>query len=296
MNIEKKYQVYTFYRFIKINNKNKIKNNLDKDLKYKNIKGTILLADEGINASITGKQNDLVLIIKKIKKLLKIKTINLKINTVSCLPFNRMKVRLKKEIVSLGIKNLNIPVSHKGLVSPNNWDKLIKEKNIKLIDVRNIYETQIGNFKNSLDPQTHTFREFPTKILDLKLKNDDKIAMYCTGGIRCEKASAYLKSKGYKEVYQLEGGILNYLHYNNEKNISSWNGECFVFDGRVALNKKLEKGSYKQCYGCRSPITKKETKSKEYQKGVHCPKCINKRSDEQKKRSLMRQNQLDNLQ
>ena len=286
--------VYTFYRFIKIDNKNNIKSKLDKYLIKKQLRGTILLADEGINASISGSHTELNNLIKFIKKILNIRKIIIKINKVNIFPFNRMKVRLKKEIVSLGILDLKFKKNKNKYVHPSKWDELISKKDIKLIDVRNTYEINIGKFKNSINPETNSFRDFPKKLSNLTFSKSDNIAIYCTGGIRCEKASVYMKKIGYKNVYQLEGGILNYLNYKkNNKKRNLWHGECFVFDNRVAVNKSLNKGKYVQCYGCRRPLSKKDVISKNYKKGIHCSYCYNSRSDRQILSSTTRQNQID---
>ncbi len=292
--IKNKYNVYSFYRFLQIKDKTKIKYLLDQYFSEKNIKGTILLAHEGINGSIAGSKKDIEITIKIIKKLLKIRKLDLKINEVDFLPFNRIKVRLKKEIVSLGKGNINVQKLKGDLIEPSEWNLILEDKNTEVIDVRNSFEIKIGKFKHAVNPNTDSFREFPKMIKKMKLKKNKRIAMYCTGGIRCEKASSFLKMEGYKNVVQLSGGILNYLEYTkNENSNSLWNGECFVFDNRVAVNKCLKKGRYIQCYGCRRPITKKETKSELYVKGVSCPYCFYERSDSQKKNSLMRQNQIE---
>ena len=288
-------QIYSFYRFKKIDNKKKLKIELLKFINKKKIRGTILIANEGINGSISGKPIELNEIIRIIKKKLKIRNLSLKINNIDYLPFNRIKIRLKKEIVSFGVGNLNINERESKYIHPSEWNDLINSNNIKLIDTRNLYEINIGRFKKSINLMTSTFREFPKKFDDLKIKKDDRIAMYCTGGIRCEKASLYLSSIGYKNIYQLDGGILNYLSYykeNSKENL--WRGECFVFDNRVSVNRKLGQGKFIQCHGCRRPITFEDTKTREFEKGVCCPYCFNERSNEQKIRSNVRQKQIDN--
>ena len=275
--------VYTFYRFLKINDKIKLKKNIENFLSGKSIKGTILLADEGINGSVSSDKESLDELVLFIKKSVNIRKLEIKINSSDSIPFNRMKVRLKKEIVTLGKGDYNIEKLHGEKIHPKNWDKIIKDKNTTLIDVRNNFEIKIGKFKNAINPNTKSFRDFPKFVRKLKIKKNTKIAMYCTGGIRCEKASAYLKTKGYKNILQLNGGIIEYLKYNLENKRSSlWNGECFVFDNRVAINKKLTKGKYIQCFGCRRPITKKDTLSVKYIKGVSCAYCFNERSEAQK--------------
>ncbi len=288
-----KYKVYTFYRFCKIENIKNIKQQFDMYLKKKYLKGTILISSEGINASISGKIEELDKVIMITKKLLNVRKLTLKKNDIDFLPFNRMKVRLKKEIVSLGKGKINTNKS-KMYIHPSKWDELLENSDIKLIDVRNIYEIGIGNFKGSINPNTLNFREFPEKFQNLKIEKDQKIAMYCTGGIRCEKASAYLSNKGYKNLYQLEGGILNYLEYKkNQEKIPNWKGECFVFDNRVTVNKSLETGNYTQCFGCRHPLTISEKKLKSYIEGVCCKYCFKLRSKHQLNRSRSRQKQIN---
>ncbi len=291
--MSKKLYLYSFYRFTVIHDKKTIKQKLDEYLSLHTVKGTILLANEGINGSISAQKKDLDNIITLIRNLLKIRKINLKINSCEYLPFNRMKVRLKREIVSLGQGIIDTNKYSGKLVDPKDWNRIVLDKDIKLIDVRNEFEIGIGKFKNSINPKTNSFREFPNSILKLNIEKNDKIAMYCTGGIRCEKASAYLKKNGFKNVVQLEGGILNYLkHVNRFGKKSQWDGDCFVFDNRITVNKKLVRGEYVQCYGCRRPLTKKDLKLKSYTKGVSCKHCYNERTDIQKRRSKSRQSQI----
>ena len=286
--------VYTFYRFKNLGNLNETKNTLSNFFKNSKIKGTILISNEGINGSLAGSRKELDASIKLIKTYFKIKKLDLKINNTKFIPFNKIKIRIKKEIVSLGQGIIDVNKYSGKLVDPKDWDRIILDKDTKLIDVRNEFEIGIGKFKNSINPKTNSFREFPDSISKLEINKKDKIAMYCTGGIRCEKASAFLKISGYRNVYQLKGGIINYLKYKkNSAKDSLWNGECFVFDGRVTINKKLNKGRYFQCYGCRRPITKKDLNSPEYKKGVSCPHCVNERTAEQKFSSLTRQRQIE---
>tara|TARA_A100000164_G_C21893413_1_gene766623 strand:+ start:693 stop:1619 length:927 start_codon:yes stop_codon:yes gene_type:complete len=289
-----KFKVFSFYRFTELHKKNQIKDLLSRFCEDMEIRGTILLADEGINGVITGKKKVLEDILKYIRELLHIRNIELKINSSDTMPFNKFKIRLKKEIVSLGKVNIDVNKFRGKYLKPGDWDKVISEKDTKVIDVRNIYEINIGKFRHAINPNTNNFREFPGIVKKLNLKKDDKIAMYCTGGIRCEKASAYLKFNGFHNVNQLKGGVIKYLEYHyKEKKSSLWKGECFVFDKRVSINRKLKKGSYDQCYGCRQPITQKEKASKHYKKGVYCPYCFNMRSKGQLKRLQTRQNQID---
>ena len=286
--------IYSFYRFTKVKNKKQVKLEIEKFIKNKVIRGTILIADEGINGSISADTKTLISILKYIKKLLFVRQLEIKINQVDFLPFNRIKIRIKNEIVSLG-KEINDFNKKKGLfIEPSDWNNFIIQKDVKLIDLRNNYEIEIGKFKRAINPRTNTFREFPKNIESMNLNKNDKIAIYCTGGIRCEKASKYLFQEGYNNIYQLKGGILNYLDYTKNSTAKSlWTGDCFVFDNRVTVNKKLEKGKYDQCHGCRHPINKKDTKSYKYIKGVSCPKCYGLRSEKQKQNSFNRQKQIE---
>ncbi len=286
--------VYTFYRFIKLKNTQKIKNKLDTFFLKTKLRGTILLSTEGINASISGSRKEIKDCMKLVRKILKIRKLGIKINSVQYNPFNKLKVRQKKEIVSLGKGYFDVNKNTGIFISPSEWDELIISNDLKLIDTRNIYEIEIGKFKNAINPMTHNFREFPSKFKSLKIHKNHKIAMYCTGGIRCEKASAYLKTKGYKHIFQLDGGIINYIkHHERKKRNELWNGECFVFDNRVTINSNLEKGKYVQCYGCRRPLSKKDLRSKFYIKGVSCGFCYHERTEQQKRSSMTRQIQIE---
>jgi len=205
------------------------------------------------------------------------------------LPFYRAKVKVKKEVVPIGLK-LKISEKKKSrYVDPNKWNKLIKDKSVTLIDVRKPFEHKVGTFKGAVNPRINSFREFP-KYFN-KLKKNNKVAMFCTGGIRCEKASNFLKQKGFKNVFQLKGGIFNYLNKINIKK-SLWKGECFVFDNRVSVKHKLLPGSYSMCRGCRMPISVQEKKSGKYMEGISCLYCYNKLTKSQKDRFSMRQKQI----
>lgn len=282
--------VCSFYQFLKIINLYDLKTKIFNQAKRNKILGTILIAKEGINGSISGKNES----VKKITKLLQREVsgnILFKYSKNEKQPFLRLKVKIKKEIVRLGIKGLKPNLTTGKYVSPKEWDKFITNEDVIILDTRNNYETEIGSFKESIIPKTKTFSEFPNWIKQNKeiLKNK-KIAMYCTGGIRCEKASSYLLDIGYEDVFQLEGGVLNYL--KEVKNKKKWKGECFVFDERVSVNDKLEKGNFIQCYACRNPLSKKDRLSGSYIKGVSCPKCYNKTSSKKKKSFLERQKQI----
>ncbi len=285
--------IYTFYRFKLLNKIKLLKNKFYKFSKNKNIYGSILIAEEGINGTISGTKKDLDEFITYTKKLIKIRKISLKISTNQFIPFYRLKIRLKKEIVTIGDKSIH-PMKFSGnYISPKDWDNVINDNNYMIIDTRNDYEINIGSFKNSINPKTKSFREFPEYIRQQNIEKNKPIAMFCTGGIRCEKASSYLLQNGFKNVSQLDGGILNYLEYKKNKKNSSWIGECFVFDNRVSVNCNLQKGIYDQCFGCRSPITEKDKKLKSYKKGVSCKYCISARTKKQFNSSVTRQKQIE---
>tara|TARA_B110000858_G_scaffold161998_1_gene186847 strand:- start:2817 stop:3749 length:933 start_codon:yes stop_codon:yes gene_type:complete len=291
--IKNKIYIYTFYRFKNFTGIKKIKITLDKYLKNKLILGTVLLAYEGINGTISGTENDLNEFISVIKKILKIKKISIKVSQNKFIPFYRLKIRLKKEIVTIGDKTIRPEKISGKHIDPKKWDKVIDNKKYLIIDTRNEYEVSIGSFKNAINPKTRSFREFPKFMEKLNIKKDQPIAMFCTGGIRCEKASSYLLKNGYKDISQLDGGILNYLEIKKNHKSSNWEGECFVFDNRVAVNKRLKKGSYEQCYGCRHPITNQDMKLKSYKKGATCKYCINIKSKTKIQSSSTRQSQID---
>ena len=203
-------------------------------------------------------------------------------------PFHKPKIKIKKEVVPIGIKLSKIN-NKKTYIEPNKWNSFLKKSDIKIIDARKPFEFNMGTFKGAENPNIDNFRDFPNYLK--KINKKKPIAMFCTGGIRCEKATNYLMKKGFKKVYQLKGGIINYLKNINVKS-SLWSGECYVFDNRVSLKHKLKLGTYIICSGCRKPVSKDEKKSKKYQMGISCPKCYDKLSSSQKERFAMRQKQI----
>ena len=291
--IKESIYIYTFYRFKNFTNIKTIKFILDKSLKNKLILGTVILANEGINGTISGTQKNLNEFISLIRKILKIKKLSIKISQNKFIPFYRLKIRLKKEIVTIGDKTIRPEKITGKYIDPKNWDKIIENNKFLIIDTRNNYEVSIGSFKKAINPKTKSFRDFPKFIEKLNIKKNQPIAMFCTGGIRCEKASSYLLKNGYKDISQLDGGILNYLEVKKNSKSTSWKGECFVFDNRVAVNKELNKGSYEQCYGCRHPITIQDMKLKSYIKGATCKYCIKIKTKDKIQSSSTRQNQID---
>ena len=286
-----------FYHFVTLDKKNNIQEHVYNFCEANNIKGTILLADEGINGTISGKEKnirDFLIFIKKESLFNSLfSKLEHKESWANKNPFYRMKVRLKKEIVALGVDGVNPTKKVGKYVKPEEWNNLISDPNTIIIDTRNHYEVDIGTFKNATNPNTSTFRELPSFIEEnLDPKTPKKIAMFCTGGIRCEKATSLMLDKGFKDVYHLEGGILKYLE-TIDKDKSLWEGECFVFDQRVAVTHGLNEGKYDQCYACRHPLSPDEMNSSHYIKGISCPYCYNKLTNEKKSSVIERQKQIE---
>jgi len=284
------FEVFGFYKFKKLKSLKKNKVLLQDFLIKKNIRGTIIIANEGVNATISGKSAELKVTINKIKKILDFKKFDSEnISKSKFQPFYKPKVKIKKEVVPMGL-SLSSKNKKDNYVDPKKWNKLIFNKDTLVLDSRKPFEYDVGTFKRSVNPDVDNFREFP-KYLN-KLNKKKPIAMFCTGGIRCEKASVFLEKKGFKNVYQLKGGILNYLK-NVKKKESLWNGECFVFDNRISVKHGLVSGTYLMCSGCRKPFLPKDKKSKKYEEGVSCPKCHNNLTQTQKDRFRMRQKQIN---
>ena len=283
------YHIFGFYKFKKLKKLSLYKKVLNNFFLKKNIRGTLIISSEGINGTISGKKKDLNLATSKIQKIFNFTNFdnkNMSINTFQ--PFHRSKIKIKNEVVPMGIKIKSRKTD--GHLSPKKWNQLICDKNTLLIDARKPFENEVGSFKNSLNPNITNFRQFPKFLKNLDKRKS--IAMFCTGGIRCEKASVFLEKKGFKNIYQLKGGIINYFK-NVDKSKSLWRGECFVFDNRISLNHNLKPGSYSMCSGCRNPISKQDKKSKKYEEGVSCPKCHDTLTNTQKDRFRMRQKQIN---
>jgi UPF0176 protein len=284
------FDVFGFYKFKKINSLKKNKIFLHDLLIKNNIRGTIIISKEGLNGTISGQKKNLDAVIKKIQLLFNFKNFDNNNKSKSLFqPFLKPKVKIKKEIIPMNLiinSKERIASSH---LEPKEWNKLIKKKGTYIIDTRKPFEYEVGTFKKSINPNINNFRDFP-KYLN-KLKKDKPVAMFCTGGVRCEKTSVYLKKKGFNNIYQLNGGILNYLQKIKKKD-SLWKGECFVFDNRISLKHGLKTGTFKMCSGCRKPISSKDRKSRKYEEGVSCPSCYDKLTLEQKSRFRMRQSQI----
>ena len=280
-----------FYKFKKINFLKKHKTYLENEISNTSIRGSIIISSEGINGSLAGNSKDISKILKLLKKEFKFTEFDSSnISTSRFQPFHKAKVKVKKEVVPLGFKIKSESKRRNRYLSGNSWNKLIIKKETLLIDVRKPFEYSVGTFKNAMNPNIQNFRDFP-KFLN-KIEKTKPVAMFCTGGIRCEKASILLKKKGFKNVFQLKGGILNYLNKTKKKD-SLWKGECFVFDNRVSLKHKLKQGTFSICGGCRKPISTKDKKSKKYEEGVSCERCYDTLSSLQKSRFRMRQNQIN---
>ncbi|MDG1814988.1 MAG: rhodanese-related sulfurtransferase [Glaciecola sp.] len=287
-----KYIVCALYKFVTLENYESMRQPLLDAMLDNHIKGTLLLAAEGINGTISGPREGIDNLLAYLNADARINPVSYKESLHDDAPFYRTKVKLKKEIVTLGVEGID-PLKTVGTyVKPADWNALISDPDVTVVDTRNDYEIEIGSFKHAIDPKTQTFREFPEYVkANLDPAKNKKVAMFCTGGIRCEKSTAYLKEQGFDEVYHLEGGILQYLE-DVPKEESLWEGDCFVFDNRVAVNHDLEKSIYDQCYACRLPITEEDKLSEDYEAGVSCPKCAGTHSEEQIARFREREKQV----
>jgi UPF0176 protein len=284
------FNIFGFYKFKKLNNLKKNKSILQLYMTNHQVKGTVILAKEGINGAISGNKNNLIKVKKKIYTILQIKSFDNENNSVSKFqPFHKPKVKIKKEVVPIGLQ-LNKKTKQKNkYIEPEKWNEIVKAKETFLIDARKPFEHKVGTFKNAVNPNVSYFRDFPNYLK--KIKKNQPVAMFCTGGIRCEKASVFLRNKGFKKVYQLKGGIINYLE-KIKKVKSLWKGECYVFDNRISVKHKLKQGTYSMCGGCRTPVSSLEKKSKKYEAGVSCLNCHDSLTKNQKERFRMRQKQI----
>ena len=297
-NIYKIISIYSFFSF----QQNLILEMKDKLLSIENdndLSGLLIIAKEGINGTICAEENIIEKVLNLIRHFIGSNELNIKVSYSKIKIFKKLKIKIKNEIVTMGVPEINPSKDTGTYIDSFNWNKLIKDQNTIVIDTRNHYEVSIGSFKESINPNTKNFSEFPNWVdnnLDKHLGNENSknIAMFCTGGIRCEKATTLLKNKGYKNIFHLKGGILKYLE-DISKEESLFEGECFVFDKRVALDHELKKGSYSICHACGMPISLEDQKKHEYIEGVQCHFCINKFTDQDRKRFEERQKQINKL-
>jgi len=284
--------VSAMYHFARVENYASLKKPLLDLMLEHDVKGTLLLAKEGINGTIAGSRSGIDAVVSHIKSDPRFAEMHSKESVFDKSPFLRTRVKLKKEIVTMGVEDIDPNHIVGTYVKPSEWNDLISDPEVLLVDTRNEYEYGIGTFKEAINPHTETFREFPDFVeQNLDPDKHKKVAMFCTGGIRCEKSTAFLKQKGFDEVYHLKGGILKYLEEVPSEQ-SLWQGECFVFDNRVSVNQELEKGQYDQCYACRMPITELDKQHAHYLQGVSCHHCHDATDEETKKRFQEREKQV----
>ncbi|MBW4642885.1 MAG: rhodanese-related sulfurtransferase [Goleter apudmare HA4340-LM2] len=284
--------VATFYKFVSLPDFAQLQEPLLCYCQEQGIKGTILLAREGINGTIAGSRQAIDSVLNFLRSDPRLADLEPKESSADTPPFERMKVRLKSEIVTLGLPEVD-PSQQVGIyVSPDEWNDLISDPEVIVIDTRNDYEVNIGSFAGAQNPQTQSFREFPDYVHQhLDPSQHKKVAMFCTGGIRCEKASSFMLAQGFAEVYHLKGGILKYLAEVPAEE-SLWKGECFVFDERVAVSHGLEEGSYELCLSCGRPIAEEDKASPKYEAGISCPYCFDSLTEEKRVRQQEKWRQL----
>lgn len=284
--------VCALYKFVALENHTALRQPLTDVLEAQNIRGTLLLASEGINGTVAGTRSAIDALKAWFAADGRFIGIDYKESLSDDQPFYRTKVKLKKEIVTMGVEGIDPRRVVGTYVQPKDWNALISDPDVLLVDTRNDYEVGIGTFKGAINPKTDSFREFPQYVKEhLDTAKHKKVAMFCTGGIRCEKSTAFLKEQGFDEVYHLHGGILKYLEEVPEQE-SLWEGECFVFDNRVTVNHALLPGDYQLCAGCRAPLSVEDRTSEHFVKGIQCPQCYDKHTPEQRKRYAEREHQL----
>ncbi|NNJ70882.1 MAG: rhodanese-related sulfurtransferase [Kiritimatiellales bacterium] len=284
--------VCALYKFVRLEDYKSLRQPLFNFMTQHAIRGTLLLAAEGINGTVAGPRDSIAQLLSFLQADPRLTELEHKFSLHDSNPFKRAKVRLKKEIVTLGVAGIDPRHTAGTYVEPKDWNDLISDPDMVLIDTRNDYEVGIGTFKNARNPNTESFRQFPEYVdKHLDPAKDRKIAMFCTGGIRCEKSTAYLKSLGFEDVYHLKGGIMKYLE-EVPAGESLWEGECFVFDNRVSVNHELDAGLYDLCHACGMPISDEDKQSMLYEKGVSCSKCHEHLSEERKDRFRERERQI----
>lgn len=285
--------ICALYKFVTLDDYKALQAPLRDHCNAQGIKGTLLLANEGINGTVAGCREAIDSLLAYLKQDTRFADIDYKESFGDSMPFYRMRVRLKKEIVKLDVPGIDPNKQVGQYVAPEHWNALISDPDVVLIDTRNDYEVEIGTFEGAVDPHTDKFTEFPDYVArTLDPSKNKKVAMFCTGGIRCEKASAYMLAQGFEEVYHLQGGILNYLEKVQPAE-SMWQGECYVFDHRVAVDHSLDSGKYEQCHGCRMPLSPEDRESTHYEAGICCHRCHDTLSDDQRLRFSQRQRQIE---
>jgi UPF0176 protein len=285
--------VAALYKFVSLPDYHELREPLLEVCLAASVKGTLLLAAEGVNGTIAGSREGVDTVLNYLRADKRLADLSHKESFDKEQPFYRMKVKLKKEIVTMGVDGIDPNEVVGSYVKPADWNALISDPEVLLIDTRNDYEVEIGSFRGAIDPKTTSFREFPEYVREhYDPQKHKKVAMFCTGGIRCEKASAFMKHEGFDEVYHLEGGILKYLEEVPEQE-SLWQGECFVFDNRVSVTHGLVTGQHDLCHGCRRPINALDKQSEFYEEGVTCPACFEVVTEDQKKRFRDRQKQVE---
>lgn len=284
--------VCALYKFVALDEFESLREPLLSTMQSLGVRGTLLLAREGINGTVAGSRSGIDELLNWLRQVPQLVDIDYKESYTAEQPFLRTKVKLKREIVTMGVEGIDPRRVVGTYVEPQDWNALISQPDVLLVDTRNDYEVQVGTFEHAINPKTESFREFPDYVKQhLDPARHKRVAMFCTGGIRCEKSTAYLKEQGFDEVYHLKGGILKYLEDVPAED-SLWRGECFVFDDRVTVDHQLNRGSYDQCHACRLPITEEDKASEHYKPGVSCPHCFDKTSDRQRQRFEEREKQI----
>ena len=287
-----RWTVAALYRFVELADPGELRQPLLACCLENDVLGTLLLAQEGINGTIAGPPEGVAAVLAFLRSDPRLADLVHKESWADEPPFYRMKVKLKKEIVTMGVPGIDPSTQAGTYVQPADWNALISDPDVVLVDTRNDYEVEIGSFKGAVDPKLDSFREFPDWATEhLDPERTPKVAMFCTGGIRCEKSTSLLKERGFQEVYHLEGGILKYLEEVPEAE-SLWQGECYVFDQRVSLRHGLEAGTYELCHACRRPLSDEDKASPHYRAGVSCGRCVEEFTDEQKAQFAERERQM----
>ncbi len=285
--------VAALYKFVALPDYQDLREPLIAECAAAGIKGTLLLAAEGLNGTVAGTREGIDRVLTYLKSDPRLEDLSHKESFDDAMPFYRMKVKLKREIVTMGVEGIDPRQVVGTYIAPKDWNALISDPEVVVVDTRNDYEYELGSFEGAVNPDTKSFREFPQYVADhMDPEKHKKVAMFCTGGIRCEKSTAYMKEQGFEEVYHLHGGILQYLE-DVPKSESLWSGECYVFDNRVSVDHDLNPGSYDLCHGCREPINDVDKASEKFLEGVSCPRCFDTQSEEQRQRFLERQKQME---